>query len=209
MKLQLALDTFSMFQALTLAEQVRDWVDIIEIGTPFLLESGMEAVRQFHAHFPEKKILADTKIMDAGALEAASAFQAGADYITVLAVTDQSTIRACIETARQYGGAVVADMICVDNIPERVAQLEELGIHGLAVHTGVDQQRQGRTPLDDLRTILSCRPQGEVFVAGGITLDTLPQYTALRPDVLIVGGGIATAPDAALQAKLFAQQIHK
>lgn len=208
MKLQLALDVFPLPQALALTEQVRDWVDIIEIGTPFLLECGMEAVRQFRERFPEKEILADTKIMDAGALEAAAAFRAGADYVTVLAVTDLSTVQACVDTARQYGGAAVADMICVDDIPARVAQLEALGIHGLAVHTGVDQQRQGRTPLSDLAAIQSCHRSGEVFVAGGITLDAIPQHTALKPDVLIVGGGIANAPDPALQARRYAERIH-
>ena len=207
MKLQLALDVFPLKKALALAEQVRSYVDIIEIGTPFLLESGMEAVRQFRAQFPEKIILADTKIMDAGELESAAAFEAGASYVTVLAVTDLATVEACVQTANRYGGAVAADMICVENIPERVAQLEALGIHGIAVHTGVDQQRQGRTPLDDLRCVKASSQRAEIFVAGGITLDTLREYTALEPDVLIVGGGIANASDPAEQAKRIAERM--
>ena len=31
--------------------------------------------------------------------------------------------------------------------------LEAIGVHGIAVHTGVDQQRAGRSPLDDLAAI--------------------------------------------------------
>ena len=207
MKLQLALDIFSLPQALRLAEQTAEWVDIFEMGTPFLLEWGMEAVRQFRARFPDKEILADTKIMDAGELEAASAFQAGANYVTVLGVTDLATVRACVETANRWGGGAVADMICVDNLPERVAQLEELGIHGLAVHTGVDQQRQGRTPLDDLKAIRACRRRAAISVAGGITLASLPQYAAWKPDVLIVGGGIANAADPAREARRIAEAM--
>ncbi len=95
MKLQLALDIFNLDEALGLAEKLKEYIDIIEIGTPFVLEYGMEAVRQFCAKFPDKKILADTKIMDAGELESAAAFKAGADYVTVLAVTDIATIKAC------------------------------------------------------------------------------------------------------------------
>ena len=55
----------------------------------------------------EKKILADTKIMDAGALEATSAFEAGADYVTVLAVTDLATVEDCLKAGRTYGKKVV------------------------------------------------------------------------------------------------------
>lgn len=207
MKLQLALDVFPLPRALELTRQVRDWVDIIEIGTPFLLEWGMQAVRQFRQAFPDKEILADAKIMDAGELEASAAFEAGADYVTVLAVTDLATVQACVDTANRYGRAAVADMICVEHIPRRVEQLEALGIHGLAVHTGVDQQRQGRTPLDDLALIQSCRRRAQVSVAGGITLEALPRYAALKPDILIVGGSIANAPDPARQAERMAQKI--
>ena len=79
MKLQLALDVLSLEDALALTRAAEEWVERVELGTPFLLEYGMEAVRRFRAAFPYKELLADTKIMDAGRLEAESAFQAGAD----------------------------------------------------------------------------------------------------------------------------------
>ena len=201
MKLQLALDVLPLDRALELAGQVEQAVDRFELGTPFLLEYGMEAVRRFRARFPHKELLADTKIMDAGRLEAESAFRAGADLVTVLAVTDRATLRACVEAARALGGRVVADMMCVTDLAARVEELEALGVHGVAVHTGVDQQAQGRTPLDDLAVIRRRAQRAEVSVAGGITLATLPDYCALKPDVLIVGGAIASAPDPAAEAR--------
>ena len=70
MKLQLALDVLSLEDALALTRAAEEWVDRVELGTPFLLEYGMEAVRRFRAAFPYKELLADTKIMDAGRLEA-------------------------------------------------------------------------------------------------------------------------------------------
>ena len=54
-----------------------------------------------------------------------AAFEAGADVVTVLAVTDSLTMRACVETADRCGGRIVADMICVDDIPAKVEALEE------------------------------------------------------------------------------------
>ena len=53
MKLQLALDVLTLQDALSLGRSVEDCVDRFEMGTPFLLEYGMEAVRRFRAAFPE------------------------------------------------------------------------------------------------------------------------------------------------------------
>lgn len=209
MKLQLALDLFSLEDSLALTEKVQDYIDIIEIGTPFILEDGMEAVRQFREKFPDKKILADTKIMDAGDLEASSAFDAGADYVTVLAVTDIATIEECVATANRYGKEVVVDMICVEDIPKKIAQLEAVGVHGIAVHTGVDQQKCGRTPMDDLKVMKAHSKSSEISVAGGINLATIPEYAAQEPDILIVGGGIGNAQDPAEEAKLIYTKIQE
>ena len=99
MKLQLALDDISLADGLKLVEQVRNYVDIIEIGSPFIIDEGMHAVRAFRKAFPEKEILADTKIMDAGEYEAELTYLAGADYCTVLGVTDTKTIRGCLKAA--------------------------------------------------------------------------------------------------------------
>lgn len=200
MKLQLALDVLTLEDALALTHKVRDHVEVIEMGTPFLLEYGMEAVRQFRSHFPDKVILADTKIMDAGALESESAFAAGADLVTVLAVTDTATIRACVELANRSKKQVVADMICVQDLAQRARELEELGVHGIAVHTGVDQQAQGRTPLEDLKILRKVVNRAELFVAGGISLRTISAYCEAGADVLIVGGAIANAENPAEEA---------
>ena len=62
-------------------------------------------------HFPDKEVLADMKIMDAGFYEAEEALKAGADYVTVLGVTDNLTIQGCKEAAEKYGKEIVVDMI--------------------------------------------------------------------------------------------------
>ena len=55
MKLQLALDDLTMDEALELTEKVREHIDIIEIGTPFVYQEGMRAVQIFKERFPDKK----------------------------------------------------------------------------------------------------------------------------------------------------------
>lgn len=201
MKLQLALDDLTLEKALELTEKVQDYIDIIEIGTPFVYQEGMRAVEAFRERFPQKEVLADMKIMDAGYYEAEEALQVGADYVTVLGVTDNLTIKGCIEAAEKYGKEIVVDMICVPDLPKRIQELEDLGAHGLAVHVGTDQQAAGRRPIDDLRVMAEHCKKAKISVAGGISADTTAEYAALKPEVLIVGSGITHADNPAEAAK--------
>jgi 3-hexulose-6-phosphate synthase len=205
MKLQLALDDITIDEAVALLDRVHPLIDIVEVGTPFLIEDGLRPVREFRARYPDLPVLADVKIMDAGHYEARQAFAAGAAYVTVLGVTDLLTVKGCLEVAADFGGTVVADMICVPDLPDRIRQLEDLGLTALAVHTGVDQQAAGRTPADDLKVMKAVAQRSELFVAGGITPATMAQYIRLGADVAIVGSGIRHAADPVKAAEELAR----
>ena len=207
MKLQIALDDITLCDAVNLISSIKENIDIIEIGTPMVIEYGMNAVRTMKEKFPEIEVLADLKIMDAGYYEASQAFKAGADYITVLGVTDNLTIKSCVDAAKEYNGQVVVDMICVPNLEERIHKMEELGVHYLSVHVGVDQQAEGRTPLDDLRIMKNTATCTKISVAGGISLETIHAYIELNPDAVIVGGGIAHSNNPKEAAKAIYQAI--
>ena len=209
MKLQLALDDISLSAALVLVDQVREYIDIIEVGTPFLYEEGLAAVRELRKRFPEKEVLADMKIMDAGEYETRQALKAGADYVTVLGVTDILTVKGCLAVAAEFGKTIVVDMICEPDLASRIKQLEAVGVRALAVHTGVDQQAAGRTPLDDLRVMKSASRSSRIFVAGGINATTLPDYARLGADVVIVGGGICHAKDPVAAARTIHRLLPK
>jgi len=202
MKLQLALDDLTIEQSIELLHKVENRVDIIEIGTPFMMIEGMKATREIKKKFPNHEVLCDTKIMDAGAYETEIAFDAGADYVTVLGITDIATIKACVEKAKEYGRKVVVDMICVPDLPQRIKALEDIGVEYLAVHTGVDQQANGRTPLDDLIEMKEVAIKAKIAVAGGLNSSNLHSYMPYTPDIIIVGGGILNAPDPAKETNM-------
>lgn len=206
-KLQLALDDISLDEALKLLDLVHEYIDIAEVGTPFLIANGVHGIQAIKERFPNLYVLCDGKIMDAGAYEAEEMFSAGADCITVLAVTDDSTIRACVETAQKYHGDVMVDMICVSDLAARAKQVEALGASIVAVHTGVDQQSQGRTPLGDLMELKQSITTASVAVAGGINEKTVDEYIAQEPDIVIVGGGIVHQTDRAAAAKHIYEKI--
>lgn len=209
MKLQVALDELTIPEGIGLISQVRRYVDIVEIGTPLVIGEGMHAVRDFHREFPDLAILADTKIADAGRYEASIAFKAGARYVTVLGMADLGTIQGCLEACDEYGGEVVVDMIGVPHAGSRIAELEGIGVRNIAVHTGVDLQARGRTPLDDLKAMRPLAKRSRVSVAGGINSQTVGDYLKAGADVVIVGGGIAHAPNPATEAESLAKSIHK
>lgn len=209
MKLQLALDDITLEDAVKLLDQVHPYVDIIEVGSPFIIQDGMKPVRVFKEKYPDCEILADTKIMDAGEYEAEETFLAGADYCTVLGVTDTRTIAGCVDAAKKYGKQVMVDMICVEDVPKRVKEVEEVGIDFIGVHVGVDQQAAGITPLEKLKEMKACVKQSIVSVAGGINEETVEEYKALEPEVIIVGGGINHAKNPAAAAKAIYEAINK
>ncbi len=201
MKLQLALDDLTLEQGLDLVGKVRDCVDIVEVGSPMIIEYGMVPVRRLRREFPDLEVLADTKIMDAGDYEAELAFRAGAHYCTVLGVSDIATIRGCLGAAERYGRTVYVDMICVPDLPGRITELEDAGVRCLGVHTGVDAQAQGRTPLEDLTVMRRYSRCSEIAVAGGISAATVGDFAALDPQIVIVGSGITGAEDPVAAAR--------
>ena len=81
-------------------QEVQEYIDIVEIGTPVVINEGLKAVKEIKEAFPSLKVLADLKIMDAGAYEVMKASEAGASIITILGATDDSTIKGAVEEAK-------------------------------------------------------------------------------------------------------------
>ncbi|MDF1489030.1 3-hexulose-6-phosphate synthase [Tessaracoccus caeni] len=201
MKIQLAIDDIALTEAVGLCSEVADYVDIIEIGTPMIIQEGMRAVRAIREALPDHQILADTKIMDAGAYEAELAFAAGADYCTVLGVTDDLTITACLKAASAKTGGVFVDLICVPDVAQRTRELEGLGVELIAVHTGVDRQAEGVTPFAEFLQVKAASTASTISVAGGINEDTIGQYLAEGCDIVVIGAGITKASDPVAAAR--------
>lgn len=201
MKLQMAMDDADLSLALRHADEVHDVVDILECGTPLLMREGVHVVTAIKERYPELCVLADSKIMDGGAVESKDICEAGADIVTVLAVSDNATIHEVIATCHQYGRKVMADLMCVEDIPGRARELVDMGVDYVAVHTGVDQQAQGRTPLKDLAELVGSIDPSKAAVAGGVKLSTIADYARLNPGIIIAGGALYNAGDVRAAAR--------
>ncbi|MCM3128921.1 MULTISPECIES: 3-hexulose-6-phosphate synthase [unclassified Paenibacillus] len=195
MKLQLALDLVDIPQAIEVVREVEPYIDIVEIGTPVVINEGLRAVKEMKAAYPNLEVLADLKIMDAGGYEIMKASEAGADIITVLGATDDMTIKGAVEEAKKQGKQILVDMINVKDIETRAKEIDELGVDYICVHTGYDLQAVGKNSFEDLQTIKKAVTRAKTAVAGGIKLDSLPEVIAAGPDLVIVGGGITGQED--------------
>ena len=92
MKLQIAYDVGTYQDLVILINKIQDLIDIIEIGTPVILREGLEKISYIKKQFPNKKIIADMKIMDAGEIEADIGFDSGADIVSVLGLASRNTL---------------------------------------------------------------------------------------------------------------------
>jgi len=195
MKLQLAIDLLDVQAVKTLLAEVIDLIDIVEIGTPLILQEGMKFVREIRRSYPTATILADLKIADAGELEAQIGFDAGADIVTVLGLAHDVTIQGAIHAARNCGKQIMVDLIAVSDVRKRVGELEILGVDHICVHTAFDVQSHGQSPLEELRLVEMVRKEAQIAVAGGIKPDTLRKALAYHPDIVVVGSFITGHAD--------------
>ncbi|WP_457753951.1 3-hexulose-6-phosphate synthase, partial [Thermococcus sp.] len=190
MILQVALDLTDIEQAISIAEKAaRGGAHWLEVGTPLIKKEGMRAVELMKRRFPDRKIVADLKTMDTGALEVEMAARHGADVVSILGVADNKTIKDALMVARKYGIKVMVDLIGVKDKVKRTKELEEMGVHYILVHTGIDEQAQGKSPLEDLEKVVKA-VKIPVAVAGGLNLETIPKVIELGATIIIVGGAI-------------------
>ncbi|MGW9893546.1 3-keto-L-gulonate-6-phosphate decarboxylase [Staphylococcus epidermidis] len=61
MELQLAIDLLNKEEAAELAKKVEEYVDIVEIGTPIVINEGLPAIQHLNKNISNTKVLADLK----------------------------------------------------------------------------------------------------------------------------------------------------
>ncbi len=220
MKLQLTLDSPSVEDCLDLVLATRDYVDIVEVGYPLLVEEGLSLVHHVKHAFPKKTVLADVKIFHSGGYVARKCFERGADVVTVLGLASDETFRAVLDVAHEHGGSVVGDLAGTESPVARALELEVLGVGEVVVPSGLGVDGNelsevadlGEQPTDDmpLRRLLDLNEQlstTRTAVVGHIGLDNIDDVVAARPSTILVGRAIVAAQDpcaaaAALKAHM-------
>lgn len=190
MKLQVALDTLDRDFALRIAEEVCDYVDIIEAGTPLIKSCGVEIIAELKEF--EKEIFADTKTVDAVELEAEMVKKHGADYFSILGLAPDNTKQKALKIS---GIKKALDLIGMENKVEKAREYSEI-FDIIVLHMGIDEgvfDPEEFSALGDIKGLA---------VAGGINENNIDKIISLlKPEIIIIGRYITKNNDPKNAAK--------
>ncbi|HIU33675.1 MAG TPA: orotidine 5'-phosphate decarboxylase [Candidatus Pullichristensenella excrementigallinarum] len=201
MELQVAIDYTNLDKAFDLMEKIHEYVEIVEIGSLLGLCEGFSALGKMKAKYPRKKILSDCKIVDGGYDIAGLAYDAGADIVTTLGMTNNETCMGVVRAAHERGKEAMVDTIGVSNLAERVRELDAMGFDYILVHTAHDMLNCISAPIEALKVIRANVKRAKAGISGGITVNQMPEIMAAKPDWVVVGSALYNAEDPAAVAK--------
>ena len=201
MLLQIALDKP---EHLAVLPHIRRIADIVEIGTPLLKRFGIGIITTARELCPDTPVLADSKTVDGGQLEAEMLFGAGAAFMTVLSSTTSATHEAVDRVAAKFGTHVVVDTITQagkkDLLPANIIFPGSFAYVG--VHRPSDARAAGDISTAHIEAVAEMHRRGfRVALAGGLGPDSIDSVLAFEPEIVIVGSGITESGDPKEVAK--------
>jgi 3-dehydro-L-gulonate-6-phosphate decarboxylase len=196
-RLQVALDTTDLAEALRPLNQAISQIDVIECGTILIIAEGLRAVREIRALYPDKTILADIRIAEAGTLLAKNCFAAGASWVSVVAGASLTTVAQVVKVAEEYGGEVQIELGETYDA-DKAKEWRRLGAQHVIVKRSRDREAAGDLSWgpDDVQRIHELAGMGfTVTVTGGVTVADLDTFAGAPVGVVIAGRAIVKADD--------------
>lgn len=186
--LQIALDSTDMATAVTIANNVEKFVDVIEVGTILAFAEGMSAVRVLRKRHPNHIIVCDMKTTDGGAILANMAFEAGANWITVSAAAHIATIEACKKVADKFGGEIQIELYGNWSLKDAQAWVD-MGIKQAIYHRSRDAELAGvNWTQEDLSKMRTLSEMGlELSITGGIVPEDIHLFEGIKAKTFIAG----------------------
>lgn len=206
-QIQIALDVFTLDEALTICEQIGDNVDILECGTLLCAACGVQPAQEIRKRFLDKTLVVDLKITDAAEKLCTLAFEHGANWTTINASADLATVKAGVDVANRFGGEIQMELFGAYD-EERVAAWKKMGVNQVIYHK--PRESKDGWQQSDLKHIAWLNDLGmEVSVTGGIERDTIALFKGLVIKTFIVGRALLNAKDPALEVENFKKIINE
>ncbi len=206
--LQLALDHTSLAAAQRDVALLQDHVDIVEAGTILCLSEGVNAVRALRAQCPEKIIVADWKVADAGETLAQQALGAGANWMTIICAAPLATIEKGHAVAQTYNGEIQIELFGNWTFDD-ARDWYRIGVRQAIYHRGRDAQASGQQWGEvDLARMKALSDIGlELSVTGGLQPADLPLFKDINVKAFIAGRALSDATNPAQTAGDFHAHI--
>lgn len=207
MKLQIAFDLTDLQQALTVAQDVREYADVFEVGSLLIYKHGERAISAFKETFPDKIILADAKISDRGKEAVALCAQAGADWITVTAGANKHLIHGAANAAHELNKRIMLDLTNATSPGQAALDAKSLGVDALLVllSSSPDMSMTVAEQWD----MVKGNTELPVFITAGITRENIHEILALKPAGVVIGSSIVSADNPREQAAAFYECVHQ
>lgn len=211
-RLQAALDTFDLPTALGPLQKASAHIDIIECGTILILCEGYHAVRIIRSLFPDKRILADVRIAEAGAKISRLAFEAGADLVSCVAGASLATIDQVCRVAEEFGGEVQVELADEWYDAERARKWCELGVQHVIVKRSRDREAAGDLSWkpEDMDRVDELAAMGfTITITGGVSAKDLSAFVGRKVGIVIAGRAIIGAEDPESAARTLKNAIRE
>lgn len=206
--IQLALDCSSTEEAIRDCQTgVVDAVDILECGYSLIAAEGARVVKLFREMYPNKPLLADLKIVDAGNKIGGMLLDGRPDYTTVLCACEPGTIIAVKEEAvkRNLNTKIQIELYGRWSM-EDVRMWKELGVSQLTLqHSGDKPGGWTAEELETLKQLCDCGI--DVAATGSIGYDDLELFKGIPVSCFIFGRAIRGASDPRAEAERIQKKI--
>lgn len=209
-KLQIALDNLSFTDAINSIKDVVSEIDVIEVGTILLCAEGKKAAEYLKNLYPDKIVLADAKIADAGKIITPMMLDAGADWTTIICCAELATVEGAFKVAKERGKDIQIELTGYWDF-EQARGWRDIGVEQVVYHRSRDAQAAGKGwGADDLDKIQKlCEMGFKVTVTGGISVEDIHLFKDFPIYVFIAGRSIRDAKDPLKAAKDFKEEFKK
>ncbi|QGZ97797.1 3-dehydro-L-gulonate-6-phosphate decarboxylase [Mycoplasma sp. NEAQ87857] len=210
--LQIALDNLTIEEAIASAKKVEPYIDVIEVGTILIASEGKKAIKALKDAFPNKIIVADGKIADAGKVFGKMFFENGADYTTCICAAEVPTIVETMKVAKEYGLDKEVQIEMTSNFTwEQVEQWKAAGVPQIVWHRSRDSQASGvKWGEKDINAVKRLADMGfKVTVTGGVSLEDIQLFKDIPIYIFIAGRSLRDANDPLKAGESFQNEFAK
>ena len=207
MKLQISFDMSDLERALEIARSVDEYCHIFEIGTLLLYRHGITALEAFTQAFPNKTLLADTKIVDHGKETAQLFGSKEIDWITIMAGAHKDTIQSTCSIAHTTKMKVMLDLLDSNAAGQSAMEAQTMGVDALLVHR--PYQEKESTLFIEKWEMIRGNTDLPIFIAGAINRSNIEEILPLNPDGIIIGSAIIKSDNPQTEALYFFEKNTK